>query len=376
MIPILSVLLLLVAAVIAVELLARLVIRRGRYYPWPPGYQLDMTLDPGLRIGDQSVVRIRANHLGERGAPIPARPDVFRVLTVGGSAVECYYLDQENTWAAALERELGQPAALRQLGQGAVHVGNTGKSSADSRVLSIMLGHLARNYPRKVDVLVIMVGASDILRWFEWGTPENWQGDESIPLAAFLEVHPEVPFGWTKQTLALREVYQRLRARRLEQRGPVGKSMLRARQFRRNSKNIIDQLPTSADGVFARFEDYLARSIEAAGQLAHRVIVVSQPCLTAAEYTPELTAGFWNGSFGDPYKGDPKAFYSPRLIAELMGRLARHTGAVAQAKGVPFVDLSTGCIPNDPDHYYDQFHFTPLGARVVGRIVAAEILRT
>lgn len=370
-------LVLLVCCVLVAELAARLLIRRGRYYPWPPSMQLDMHLDPRLNIGDQRIVRIRANELGERAGPIPQLPGTFRILAGGGSIVECYFLDQQNSWPAVLERELAAAPALRRLNATSVHVGNIGKSSADSRVMHLMLQKLSRSYPEKLDVIIIMVGASDILRWMEWGAPANWEGDTSIPLASFFEFHPELEFGLAPKKLALAEIYRRYRDRKPQIRQNSGKSLLRARQYRRQSNNVIDRLETPPDRVFTRFRHYFAAAIEEASRRANRVIITTQPCLQASHYTPELMAGFWNGSIGDPFAGEPKAFFSARLIAELMSELRLHTLEVAaKYPGVTVVDVAANRIPNDAQHYYDQFHLTPKGAAALARILAAAVLQT
>ena len=57
-----------------------------------------------------------------------------------------------------------------------------------------------------------------------------------------------------------------------------------------------------------------------------------------------------------------------------MTQLTVQTKLVAQKAGVPCLDLSSGVIPNDRSHYYDQFHFTPKGAAVAGSIAAEMIL--
>lgn len=344
---------------------ARLYIRRSRYYPWPPGYHLDMTLDPRVHIGGQTLVRLRANERGERGCPVASPAGTFRVLAVGGSAVECYLLDEASTWPAMLEKELRRAAPRTQQ----VYVGNAGKSSVDSYVLTRMLRKLAPNYVPAVDVLLIMVGASDILRWLEAGAPAEWEGDTSTALEAFLEVNPETVFGWRPRTLALAELWRRRRATQPQSRGNVGKSLLKARQFRQKATRVLEETADSGQ-MFRRFERYLAESIGLGRQFAQRVIVISQPCFTRSEYTPEELAGFWNGSIGDPYQREPDAFYSPQLIARLMRQLRDRAAAVAATEKVEFVDLCSGAIPDSVEQYYDQFHFTPEGAARVGALLA------
>ena len=64
---------------------------------------------------------------------------------------------------------------------------------------------IRRIFPRykRLDALVLMVGAGDLIQWFEQGTPEIIE-DRFRP--ELFTVHPEGPLGWTSRTLALRRL--------------------------------------------------------------------------------------------------------------------------------------------------------------------------
>ena len=161
---------------------------------------------------------------------------------------------------------------------------------------------------------------------------------------------------------------------RKETRNQVGKTLLRARQCRLQTEQMRDQ---TADPVmmFNRFRRYLGESIvHAREHMAKRVIVASQPCFAKEHYSAEELASFWNGSIGDIYRGEPTGFYTATLISNLMRELRENTKSVAAEAAVEFVDLSSDVIHNDCEHYYDQFHFTPKGAEVVGELLARAIV--
>src|SRR5436853_7025147 len=92
----------LVASLVAVTLLiaaegsSRWWLRhRSRYYVWPPRTRLEIRLAPEAFPELESRVRFEVNAAGERGGEVPrVKNGLYRVLAVGGSAVECFTLDQ------------------------------------------------------------------------------------------------------------------------------------------------------------------------------------------------------------------------------------------------------------------------------------------
>ena len=162
--------LLLIAGGLAFLVLAELVIRlwiamRGRYYPWFPHWRLEYEMDREAFPRLDPLVRIHVNGDGERGAKVP-KPgkDLYRVLAVGGSAVECFSLDQEVSWPMQIQRMLEKPESLEILGVRRVHVGNIGKSGLDAEALEVMLTKMRRQLPH-LDLIIVMVGASNVLNW-------------------------------------------------------------------------------------------------------------------------------------------------------------------------------------------------------------------
>jgi lysophospholipase L1-like esterase len=353
---------------LAAEGVSRMMVRRSPYYTWPPNYRMDLHLDPQVKIAGQTVVRVRSNERGERGGPVDA--EAFQVLAVGGSAVECYLLDEPLTWTSVVEQK------LKSSGMDRVRVGNIGMSGADSCLLHTFLGYVSPNYKSKLDVIIIMVGASDVLLWLTDGAPNDWKGDPNRhPLNEYFRAHPEVPLSWTVRGLGLTELWRRIRSRsKVDARHNVGKSLIKVRQFRQRAKRMISDTGSDPGQMFSRFRKYLALSIDQCKAISHRVIVVSQPCFTLPSYTAEQQQDFWNGSIGDPYKAEPEAYYTAELIADLMAQLRDHTRDGARAAGVEFVDATSTVVPNDRDHYNDQFHFKPVGAARLAEKMTEAIL--
>ena len=124
------------------------IVRRGRYYPWFPHWRLEFELDPDVFPRLDPLARIYINGDGERGGKVP-KPgaDLYRVLAVGGSAVECSFIDQESSWPMQVQRILEKPGNREILRVRRVHVGNIGKSGVDAEALELMLAKMQPQLP-------------------------------------------------------------------------------------------------------------------------------------------------------------------------------------------------------------------------------------
>jgi len=113
------------------------------------------------------VVNWDINDEGERGDPLPdSWKDTLRVVTAGGSTTECYFIDQPSTWPRVLQDLLAAPERKVKLGAEHVYVGNIGRSVANMHYLKGMIERSLPHYAR-IDLLVLFVGASDIVRWMQ-----------------------------------------------------------------------------------------------------------------------------------------------------------------------------------------------------------------
>src|SRR3954471_23371082 len=200
----------LVIPVLAVvtELSVRWWIRhRRQYFVLPPGLRLRLEPDPDILPQLERFVRFDVKAEGERGSDLPRSGGrLFRVLVAGGSQPEGYLLDQDTAWPGALQRLLERPEHLQTLGADCVHVGNISRSGVGSQALDLILGRVLPRYPR-LQAIIILVGASDVLRWLEAGAP----GTSAPPVRTedVFRCHPETRCGWRPADLAVVELLRR-----------------------------------------------------------------------------------------------------------------------------------------------------------------------
>jgi len=306
---------------------------------------------------------------GERGGEVDARePGLFRVLVVGGSAVECYALDQPTTWPGALERLLNRTDVLRSLGAGRVHVGNIGHSGVGAAELDMILERVLPNYDR-LDAIVVMVGQSTVYHWLEDGAPAA-RAPFVVPEELLFAQHPRQPFGWHPRAWALAELARRLRQvwlHPVEVKENVGAWLVAGRKMRAEATEIRTSVPEPT-AVLEHFEQYFRSALRRAMARAPRVLVVRQPWFEK-DYTDEERARFWHGGIGKPWKEKVSVYFSLEVINRLLSQIDARVVAVAKELGLQHLDLRP-VLNQGLRHYFDHDHLTPEGAAVAAQAIA------
>jgi len=353
--------------------------RRTRYHVWPPGLRLEVQQDPAVFPEVEPRVRFDVNADGERGGEVRGdEAGLCRILVAGGSSVECFALDQPTSWPGALERILNAPDMREALrGSGGkprrVHVGNIGHSGVGAADLDLIFERVLPQY-RRLDVIVVMVGASTVYHWLEDGAPPS-SPPSVVPESLLFACHPGQSFTWTPPGWALAELARRLRRLWLhpvEVKERAGAWLVAGRKMRREAKQIRTTVPDPST-VLTHFEHHFRRLLLRAMAHADRVLVVRQPWFEKV-YTPEESARFWHGGVGRPWKEQVSVYFSLELINRLLGLIDGRAADVADALGIPHLSVQN-LLCQGLRHYYDHDHCTPDGAAVVAHAVASALTR-
>ena len=346
---------------------------RGQYFVLPPGLRLRLEPDPEVLPQLERTVRFDVNALGERGDDLPSSSQgLYRILVAGGSQPEGYLLDQDTAWPGGLQRLLEQREHLDRLGAERVHVGTIARSGVGSQALDLILRRVLPRYPR-LQMIIVLVGASDVLQWLELGAPAAAPPPPRV--SDVFRCHPELTFGFNLNQLALTELLLRARQRWLR---PVQvhpracRWIARARDMRSRAAEVRREMPDPAP-MLANFDRYFRSAIRHARAHAARVIVVRQPWFdkpcTAAE-----EALMWHGGIGQAWRQQVTTYYSSEVLSRLMALLDAHAARAAHELCVEQVDLMPVLEPSVRT-YYDFFHATPAGARIITSAIAAVVLR-
>jgi hypothetical protein len=361
---------------IASEAAARFFLARSRYYVWPPYYCIENHLNADVFPGLDSKAVFRVNSEGERGSEPPrSKNGLYRILVIGGSAAECYFLDQEACWSMRLERRLNIPAALDALQRTRVHVGSVARSGIDCAKATLVLRRVCRQH-EKIDTVVMMIGAAEVLSWLRNGAPEYPELELPEPLHVF-ESSPEQRFAWfpPKRT-ALSELFRildRRFVRRKLRRSGVGTSVARLRKMRQQAKTVKSEV-TAPTAMLCNFEKALESCIAICKKAGARVLVVAQPWLDANCLTKDEESRLWFGAEGDPHSQSVSTYYSAEVFSQLMMQVNSVAARVAQENGAEIVQMQSRLQP-PAACFYDDAHFTPYGAAIVAEIVSNTVLQ-
>ncbi len=282
------------------EILARAWLAlRGDYFVWSPHARTLQVLDRESLPALPPLARFEVNRDGERGDPPPRDGwETYRVLVLGASSTECRFLDQRSTWPAVAQRFLSHPMNLELLRARRAHVGNLGRSLATCRDLNLILERVLPRYER-LDAVVLMVGAGDVVHWLSERAPSKIEAGPVDPDEVFDE-HPEGPFGWSADTLALRRIASSWRRRFLRSfavHAGAGQGIGRARRLRAQAGEIIETLPDPApllDHLDESFRELIARA-----QSKARTVIVVRPCWVREGLGEQYREHGWMFAAGD-----------------------------------------------------------------------------
>jgi hypothetical protein len=126
--------------------------------------------------------------------------------------------------------------------------------------------------------------------------------------------------------------------------------------------------------MLERFDFHFRRVLERAAAHADRVIVVRQPWFDK-EYTSEEAAQMWHGGAGQAWRENVTSYYSFDVVSRLMASVDHKAASIADELNIEQVDLMP-ILERSLATYYDGFHATSNGARVVAAEIAAAIQRT
>jgi hypothetical protein len=227
---------------------------------------------------------------------------------------------------------------------------------------------------RPLDGVVIMVGATDMVTWFEAGAPADWQPAKVIRQEVFPR-DARASFAWHPKGWALADVARRLKGQWLRPktvRDRAGGTLAKVRAMRAAAKEIVTDVPEPT-GALRAFEEHLRGALMLAKASARRVLVVRQPCFWKEQYTEEEKALFWSWGIGNPYHQDVTRYFDLQAVGAAMEAMNDVARKVAEEVGVSCLDLMPH-LERSAETYYDFNHLTPKGAREVGELVAQAYL--
>jgi lysophospholipase L1-like esterase len=337
---------------------------------FPPRTVSIAKTDPQSMPGIYRDARVSMNEIGLRGTTVPARPDAFRIVTVGGSTTICSFLDDTMEWPYVLMDEINHRERVRRVWTG--NAGVDGQSTVHHLALLKTLPILNQS-----DLLIFMIGANDM----QTALASRGHSSQAMLDRDAALWREEMLGGGVPRNPLLRKLrlYQMLR-----------ESLISAKHFGSAPKNdpkndIVGWLRNNRakraqahlaalPNLDTSLSEYRARIIALANQcrsMQARCAFVTQPSL----YRPDLNSAeqllLWIGWVG-PVE-HPDGYITVADAAKTMAAFNQTLLQVCREQSLECYDLATA-IPPDTKYFYDDVHFNEEGAQKAADFLAEHLL--
>jgi lysophospholipase L1-like esterase len=361
-----SILLGLLAAFLFGEIVLRLVLpSQDRYYAWPPN--LKVTLEPNSEFlpGISGRTRLTTSSDGIRGDEITTN-QMYRILAVGGSTTECFYLDDTEAWPYLLQMKLSESKMMP------IWVGNTGRAGLNTRDHLLQLKYLLPQYP-KIDAAILLVGSNDLhIRIADRNYDPLYTAKPTFEAeykrrAFSLVPSNESPYhhtrlGWWRMAKRLKNGYLD-KVPDLPIMDPTGASLATWRRYRKTAPTITDDVPDLSSAL-EEYRHNLETMVDIARARSVRLIFVTQPTMWRLDLPQEEMDLLWGGGVDKFQLGLGKKYYSPASLEKSMQKYNDTLLDVCLKRAVDCIDLAK-VLPKDKTVFYDDVHFNESGARQV-----------
>ncbi|MEM7345451.1 MAG: SGNH/GDSL hydrolase family protein, partial [Chloroflexota bacterium] len=361
-----------VVALVASELLLRVVVPPPtKYHVWKPGVRRLIEPDSEALPGVSGETNVVINDEGFRGDELTANTG-YKIITIGGSTTENFYLDQIETWPHSVQRKLNESESNLQ-----AWVGNAGRSGHTTREHVLQAKHLLPQYP-DLDAVILLVGINDLALRLEQG--EQYSANYAISprlMNRAFDVLPQqdtnlLPYYQQSAIWRLVDTIQQAQRRvatvtDVEVLQENGQVFIRRRE-QRQSAPILDQLPDLSESL-VEYQRNINAIIDTAETHNTRLILVTQPTLWQEDLTPEEAALLWFG-----WGPNRDYFYQVDALIEGLTRYNETLLEICRQRQVECLDLAQQ-LPQTSKIFYDDVHFTEYGAEQVATIVANYLLQ-
>ncbi len=291
------------------------------------------------------------NDLGFRGGALakPKPLNELRIFLVGGSSLECFYLDDSEVVSKRLEERLAGriPAPLR------ARVYNTAKSGDRTfDHLAMVVHRVAHLEP---DLVIVMAGVND-LRGAMIGLDyllfrpkkERWSFVQLLRLAATEFQLPRRAYAVMRRS-SERELLEEITLT----------SDIKGDVDLRRSRPVTDRAPTENLAAYTKNLHTLVAATRGAGA---EMVLLTQPTTWNSKVDPRAEQWHWMTLVGgEAYRED--------LLEAAMERYNEALRGVAQMQNAPMLDLAAA-LPKSLDYFYDDVHFNVRGADTTAALLA------
>ncbi|MBX7167571.1 MAG: SGNH/GDSL hydrolase family protein [Pirellulales bacterium] len=300
--------------------------------------------DPKIIFGVAPRTRSSYNAQGLRGPDWSARRERLRVLCIGGSTTECYYVDDQDAWTNVLAQELtarlNEPCWVGAAAVSEMASGHHARFIATSPLVD------------EVDCLVVMPGANDLVRillGLDQGDARvpTWYGLQFVQVSKnYWNVDRQNGF-WADET-----------GQRLQGVLRLGRA--------------IPARPIDWQAETTHYAQRLVNLCVAAKHRKPRLFLVTQPYLWDQQLTPQgVKRLLWARAVPTPR---PWEFLNSRDLRRVADAFNAEVVRAAREQGCELVD-GAAAINGHERCFYDDFHLNDAGCVALVQTLAESIVR-
>ena len=304
---------------------------------------------PGISAG-RSVVTI--NSRGVRGPDVPLDQADLRILCIGGSTTECWYVSDEKTWPWRLQSLLSQVLSKK------VIVDNAGLSGHFTRHHIYQI----KNYDpvSKYDYILVLCGFNDAYCFLR----ENYdQRIERIANEALTPDYSQQVYYRRSASIRIgRSIFYKYCQRIGITQDSAGEYINAERQKRQQAiaRKRQDSIPDGLDEALQRYERDLLELIQSCRRQGVNLVMITQPTLYKEDLAPELDQLIWmtTASVSD--------------ILKVLNRFNQAMLDLCHRESIDCIDLASR-LPKDTSIFYDDCHFNDSGCESVAQVVSEHL---
>jgi lysophospholipase L1-like esterase len=300
-----------------------------------------------------SVIIHKKNSLGFRGEELPKDPSYTKIIAVGGSTTECFFISDDKAWPQVMQAELRKNHPK-------TWVNNAGLNGHSSFGHLLLLNDVVLKH--KPNYVYFLVGVNDMDR------QDLNQFDNRMVLGKSVQMENN---GWFKNAfLTLTNhsevanlVYNLSKAIKARNQAIFVDKIVAL-----NPKDTLGISTEKQNEILSKqrlllpaYRNRLLKLIQACRAQAVKPVMLTQPLLMGKGIDPVTGTDLAKVKVSDEVNG---ALYWAKL--ELYNDVMRQ---LCQDEKVELIDLAA-LLPKSSQYFYDPMHFTNAGSIRVGQILA------
>lgn len=356
----LKVILIMVLTIGLVELYFQITAIPLAKYVWQPNFKVEMNVADNVMPGVEGKSIFSINNEGLRG-DLKSNQSELKILTVGGSTTECFYLDNEDAWPRVLQKLLNQKK------ENLSWVGNIGRSGLNSEHHLLTLKEGIEQYG-DIDMIIFLFGINDLIK--DLNHSKNiYIDNRSIEEQTFMYTVNEDTLSLIEKSELYKKISSTFAQSKMdtEQVSHVqnlsGTIYNKWRQNRFLSNPKIQQIP-DLDEELNEYKSNIQEIIEICQDKSIRPIFLTQPTIYKPNMKDDLKNLCWLGGLGNFQGSDSCTYYDIDVLYHLMNQYNEVLIKVCEEKRLDLIHLDRR-LSKDTTTFYDDCHFNIEGAKKV-----------